>query len=178
MGTMPEKPIIGGENTLPDKHFKVRIDKDNIDDTFAIRELEHPVLGYIATLGWVGESTIRQLAIWSDRAREDEWYMSYEGYANFPRLLAIHTVIPCSGEVLKMKNNTRYFFNSYDPSIADPYYSLDSSNTSLIINNLSLFNRSHTEGLMINLRASFDGLIDDDEIGGGVNILCSIDSIG
>lgn len=179
MGMTPEKP--SNENNLPDKHFKVRIEKNNIDDTFAIRELEHPELEYIATLGWVGESTIRQPAIWVDRPREgEEYYISYEGYANYMdyQITQAHLVVPRNGIVMKMKDNMRYFFNSDDSVTPNQKYSLDSNNTSIIMNNISIYNKAHTKGIMINLRASFDGLINDAEIGGSVNILCSVDSIG
>ena len=175
----PEKPS-EEDNNLPDDHFKKRINKEDIDNTSELVRMAHPTLGYIATLGWVG--IVRQPAIWFDGTQEtyDDYYISYEGYANYMDGTTVdqkHLAVPRNGEVLKMKDNTRYFFNSHDSVTPNKSYSLDKNNTSIVMNNVSIYNKAHDTGIMINLRASFDGLLDDENIGGNVNILCAIDNI-
>ena len=151
MGIENERPTNEELKDLPDRHFKKSISMDDIDDYCILREMHHSTLGYVATLGWIGEelvsgNKVRQPAILIDRNREEteEYYISYEGYANYMdyQITQSHLVVPRNGVVLKMKEGVYYFFNSHDSISPNLNYSLDSNNASIIMNNISIYNKA------------------------------------
>ena len=192
MGLEEEKPNNDEEPNA--NHHQFIINKNDIDVDQTLFDIIHPTHGQMATLGWIGIDSrnyekIRQPVIWSYPINEvsSAPHLSYEGYANympkyfsssFKHIATEHIVMPNDGTVFRMESNRRYFFNSYDAIVADSKYSLDSNNVSIIMNNISIYNQTYSIGCMINLRASFDGLLQDSFIDGNVIILCNVDYIG
>ncbi len=161
-------------------HFKHIIHKDLMHETQLIKDID------VVSIMWVGAG-VYQPALKATSPTE-KWqtpHLSYEGYAHylppyagsFPHIQTDHIVMPNNGQVQKMRHDELYFFNSYDPASHDKRYALNKNNTSIIINNASIYDETYNIGAMVNMRASFDGLTNDEIIGGNVIILCSIDWI-
>jgi hypothetical protein len=167
---------------------RIIINKSQIDNVGLIDEIHHREMGHIADLVWVGRlnnSNLRQLAI-IPKSKDEELTLSYEGFCVYKEKSYSNGVVflrkdemtmPFDGSIITMAPDTFHYFNSrgvLDPNLN---YSLDVNNTSIILNNISIYNKKHTKGSMINLRASFDGAIDDENIDGNVHILYVSDDI-
>lgn len=176
-----EMPRIGHKD--PDApNNRISIPRDEIDNTGLIDSIYHSEMGHIIDIVWVGRynnSNLRQLAF-VKRYREGELTIAYEGFSVYKEkayldgtiLLRKDSVLmPYDGSIITMIPDAFHYFNARNILEPNLNYSLDVNNTSIILNNISIYNKDHTKGTMINLRAGFDGSLKDEESGGRVNIL-------
>lgn len=173
--------------------IQIVFDKSYIDITRPLVEIIHPTIGNMAILGWAGiekttNNKIRQPAIWLDNSLEyGIFHLSYEGYAVYMSndyteqdnyLDKERIIMPDDKSIFQMKKDKKHFFNNYNSLVPNYMYALDKNNTSINMNNISIFNSDCSIGCMINLRSSFIGSMDKKGINGNIIISCTSEDIG
>lgn len=186
MGLSSEKPI----NDISNKnHYRIPIKGESIDFTRSLLEITHPIIGNVAILSWVGKDSenniVRQPAIWLFPFYEEDknFHLSYEGFSVYiPEGLhglgKDNIAMPKDGSIFKMQKGQAHYFNNEDCLTPNCDYRLDKNNTSIVLNNISIYDENYAKGCMINLRASFDGVLRNEQVEGNITILCTIDTIG
>lgn len=182
-----EMPRIGYE--IPNtKNHRIVISKHDIDKVGLLHQIEHSEMGHIADLIWVGRynnSNLRQLAL-IPKHQEHVLSLSYDGFCVYKEksysdgvvfLRKDAILMPYDGSIFIMNPDSFHYFNQRSPLNPNLNYSLDVNNTSIVLNNISIYNEDYTKGSMINLRASFDGRLNSDKFDGNVHILFVTDDI-
>jgi len=186
MGLEPSRPAEETQDNPEKNHFIERINRADLHNTRSLINITHPTLGYMASLYWVGKAPasfrdVYQPAIYCPAGVFNR-YLAYDGKANF-----IKTGIGNDYEFLRYPHNevlftmspdTLHYFTTSDPLSPNYTYALKANNMSIIMDNISIYNEHYTCGCMLNLRASFEGKMVDDDISGNVIILCTVDYIG
>jgi hypothetical protein len=163
-------------------HYEFLIDKSKINETKKIIDITHPEPNYkkLASLYWVGENNqqqIHQLAFSIDDINQKR-FLSFDGYSFCLKLDKYdqdHIKYPSDGSTYAMKNGIYHYFNNLNPELVNLNYSINKNNYSTIMNNVSIFDEHYRYGAMINLRVSFEGDIEDNNLDGKVIILVSMD---
>ena len=184
MGMNPEKPTETGMGQYEPK--KIIINKHDLHNTRSLMDVVHPDVGYLASIYWVGKSPsgvfqdVYQPAIYCPEGINDR-YLSYDGKASY--ILAgdkndyDFLRYPFDASIYKMTPDGLHYFKIENPLAPNFQYALNSNNTSIIMNNISIYNENYSSGCMVNLRASFEGRTVDNNIDGNVVLIITIVNI-
>lgn len=159
--------------------MKFVIQESMVYETFMLAPLYLSTGEYIASLCWVGDSqegtgTINQPCIITHE--DDTKYLSYDGRINYAGG-SDSVIIPNVGATYPITQRKEYYFNRDNPLIPDKKYSLLSNNASIRLNNISIFNQDYSKGVMLDLRASMEGVFSTNPKEGWIVILAAVDEI-
>lgn len=188
-----ERPVLETVDSPNKNHRIFSISRRDIDTTFKLLDIESSRVGKLAELHWVGEienqdghlTKFRQLGIKKEISKEAV-FLSYDGFrqgkykelgSSFFNLGGDYLCHPYNSNIYQIPNDKFVGFSRGNPHILEQEGALDVNNASIEIKNASIFDFDYKNGVMINLRASFDGLMTHDSIDGNVRILLTFDDI-
>ena len=159
--------------------MKFVIQESMADETFELTPLYLSTGQEIASLCWVGKSiqapgTIYQPCILTKE--EGAKYLSYDGRVNYSGDSDLITM-PSIGSLYPISQMNEYYFNDDNPLLPQKRYGLTSNNKSIRMNNISIFKEDYSKGVMMDLRASMEGVFSTEGKSGWVVILAAVDTI-
>ena len=168
------------ENT----HQKIVFTYSAVNDSRRLFDVHYSDGSYCASITWMGKTVSAGQQVWQPGIMTnnvDTKYLSFDGQNNFTGGNE-QIVWPSNGSEYEITTGRFYYFNNSNPEKFDTTYSLLKNNNSIRMNNISIFNKDYTKGVMMDLRASLEGAVQDcsepnKPVTGYIVVLASIDTI-
>ena len=159
--------------------FKDIITINSVYDAYKLFDLSTSDGKYLASIAWIGTSVssgekVMQPAIITNNPGDT--YLAYDGRANYLDGSDL-IIMPSHGSIYPMESGRLYYFSDNTPEIPNSKYALMYNNTSIRMNNISIFNGDFSKGIMMDFRSSMEGTFSDGAKNGYVVVLATIDSI-
>ncbi|WP_299079125.1 hypothetical protein [uncultured Paraglaciecola sp.] len=160
-------------------HKKIVVTQDSVHENRRLFDVYYSDDNYAASFLWIGSgiedgSKIMQPAIATNNPETK--YLAYDGQVNHIDGSS-QILMPSNGNPYPIEQNQAYFFRGSNPETPVQSYGLQFNNMSIRLNNISIFNENFSKGVMLDFRASMEGVFSDETKSGYIVVLASVDTI-